>query len=278
MPDIWNAAFESLHPGFRQLHDVRCWQAAIDWPACTTLTDILPEGLCAQSGEPIHFLPQDHTLPYPELYYEERIFQHGIVSTRPNWHDFFNALMWRLFPQTKVQINALHAADMQQQGKKRTPQRDALTILDESGVIIAATRRELLQYMLDFAWEPLFWQERAAWGQEIGCYMIGHAMLEKLLTPYVGMTAHALLVEVDAVFFSQPLAAQQAYLDGMIAEMLREGGLYAPVCLNPFPLLGVPGWWENDDKAFYGNSGYFRSKTRSREVIIIRNRKNHLPN
>lgn len=269
MPDIWNPTFDTLHPCFQQLRNIRCWQASADWPACETLGSVLPPGLFAQSGQPIHFLPQDHTLPFVELYYEERIFQHGIVSTRPNWHDFFNALMWALVPQTKVMVNALHAADLVQHGKRRTPQRDALTVLDESGVIIAASRRELLGYVLDFLWEPLFWQERAAWGQEIDCFMIGHATLEKMLAPYVGVTAHALLVEVEPAFFSLSLAQQQAYLDEVMAGMLQQGALLSPASLNPFPLLGIPGWWENDEQAFYQNTEYFRPKNRERAVQII---------
>ncbi len=269
MPDRWNPAFETLHPCFGQLQNIRCWQGLEDWPACERLANGLAAGLQSADGMPIRFLPQDHTLPYPELYYEERIFQHGIVSTRPNWHDFFNALMWNLFPHTKVLINALHAADIKQYGKPRTPQRDALTVLDESGVIIVASRRELLQRVLDFAWETLFWQERAAWGQEIGCFMIGHATLEKMLTPYVGVTAHALLVEVEPAFFQASLAQQHAYLDQVMATTLQQGKLYSPACLNPFPLLGIPAWWDNSDLAFYQNKGYFRDKNRVREVNII---------
>lgn len=269
MAEDWNAAFDAWHPAFGQLQKLRCWQDVEDWPTCRCLSGLLPPGLCSQAGKPIRFLPQDHTLPYPELYYEERIYQHGIVSTRPNWHDFFNALMWGVYPQTKVQINALHVADMHRQGKQRTPQRDALTILDESGVIIAATRHDLLQQVMDFAWEPLFRGGRAAWGREVGCFLIGHAMLEKLLNPYVGMTAHALLAEVAAGFFDWPLAQQQSHLDSRIAVTLQEGHLPSPARLNPFPLLGVPGWWENDDQAFYRNTAYFRPKNRERKVNII---------
>lgn len=269
MTDSWNPNFDYLHPCFQQLLNIRCWQGQGDWPSCETLASVLPPDLRAQSGQPIRFLPQDHTLPFPELYYEERIFQHGIVSTRPNWHDFFNALMWALYPQTKAMINALHTADIQQYGQPRTPQRDALTMLDESGVIIAASHRDLLQQVLDFVWQDLFWQERSAWGQEIGCFMIGHATLEKMLTPYVGMTAHALLVEVDAAFFSLPLAQQQVHLDGLLATSLWQDGLPSPASLNPFPLLGVPGWWDNGSSAFYQDTGYFRPKNRERAVRVI---------
>jgi len=177
--------------------------------------------------------------------------------------------MWSVFPHTKVMINALHAADIQQHGKPRTPQRDALTVLDESGVIIVASRRECLQHVLDFAWETLFWEERAAWGQEIACFMIGHATLEKMLTPYVGVTAHALLVEVTPAFFHLPLAQQHAYLDQVVSGRLQHGGLASTACLNPFPLLGVPGWWENTAVEFYRDRGYFREKNRERTVEII---------
>ncbi|UOG93343.1 MAG: DUF3025 domain-containing protein [Candidatus Thiothrix sulfatifontis] len=267
--DTWNADFDAVHPCFQQLQNRRCWAGLMHWPACECLNQLLPAALCAQSGLPLRFFPQDNTLPFPELYYEERIFQHGMVATRANWHDFFNALMWSVFPHTKVMINAVHAADIQQYGKPRTPQRDALTVLDESGVIIVASRRELLQQVLDFAWETLFWEERAAWGQEIACFMIGHATLEKMLTPYVGVTAHALLVEVTPAFFHLPLAQQHAYLDQVVSGRLQHGGLASTACLNPFPLLGVPGWWENTTLEFYRDRGYFREKNRERTVKII---------
>lgn len=270
MPDRWNPAFADLHPCFAQLQAVRCWDDSPAWVDCATLTQQLPQGLCTASGVPLCFLPQDCTLPFPELYYEARIFQHGIIATRPNWHDFFNALIWGLYPQTKVQINALHAADLRHYGKPRTAQRDALTLFDESGVVIAASRRDLLALIQAFAWEQLFWQERAAWGGSIGCFVFGHATLEKLLAPYVGLTAHALLLEVEQAFFAWDLPRQQAHLDGVLAGLLRSGGLAAPANLNPFPVLGVPQWWQGQDVAFYRNAAYFRPLGRERRVAIHR--------
>ena len=47
------------------------------------------------------------------IYYEQRIFEQGLVPTRPaNWHDFFNALIFLLFPQTKKEMNRLHVEHM----------------------------------------------------------------------------------------------------------------------------------------------------------------------
>jgi hypothetical protein len=270
MPDIWNPAFVTSHPCFRQLPNPDDWQHLVNWPDCAALNALLPADVCMQGGIPVRFQPQDAHIFRPELYYEERIAQHGIVSTRAdNWHDFFNALIWMLYPQTKVTISTLHGADLQQYGKPRTPQRDALTLFDEHGVVVAATRRTLLQHALDFDWQRLFWQEHSAWGQDLACFMVGHALLEKMLTPYIGVTAHALLVEVADDFFTLSLAQQQAHLDRVMARVLREGYLLSPLYLNPLPILGVPGWWDNESAAFYQQTDYFRAKIRQRETLII---------
>lgn len=268
----WDPQFARAHPAFSQLRDQHSWLADSDWPACVRLDRRLPLGLKSAQGMPLRFLPQDETLLFPELYYEERIHQQGIIATRPNWHDFFNALIWGLFPHSKVAINTCHAADLLSAGKARTPQRDALTVLDENGVVIAASRRSLLNCLIEFDWQRLFVTERAAWGQEVGCFVFGHAVLEKFLQPYVGMTAHALLVEVDDRFFSYELAAQQAELDQTIRHFLLAGGLDKTRRLNPFPLLGVPGWWPVQDADFYAQQQYFRAKSRERDVSILQHR------
>ena len=179
-PDSWNPCFDTLHPCFQQLQNVRCWDGLENWPACEQLAGLLPPNLQAQSGLPITFVPQDDTLPFPELYYEERIFQHGMVSTRPNWHDFFNALMWNVFPRSKVMINALHAADISRYGKPRTPQRDALTVLGRKWRAYCGEPPRLIAAGAGFrVGRRCFGKNSAAWGREIGCYMIGHATLEK---------------------------------------------------------------------------------------------------
>jgi hypothetical protein len=66
------------------------------------------------------------------------------------------------------------------------------------------------------------------------------------------------------------LAQQHAYLDAVVAQTLQQGGLLSTANLNPFPLLGVPEWWENATLAFYQNKAYFRDKNRERAVRILR--------
>jgi len=61
--DTWNADFDALHPCFQQLQNRRCWVGLTHWPACDCLNQLLPAALCAQSGLPLRFFPQDNTLP-----------------------------------------------------------------------------------------------------------------------------------------------------------------------------------------------------------------------
>ena len=41
-------------------------------------------------------------------HYETRIAEAGQISTRENWHDFFNALQWLSFPKAKSVMSEMH--------------------------------------------------------------------------------------------------------------------------------------------------------------------------
>jgi len=34
----------------------------------------------------------------------------------------------------------------------------------------------------------------------------------------------------------------------------------SPAHFTPLPILGVPGWWEQQDEGFYADTGVFRPK------------------
>ncbi len=102
------------------------------------------------------FVRQNSSMSYPEMGYEERIYRKGIIATRSlNWYDFFNAMVWHNFTQTKVAINAIHFQQMQlQKDSMRSRQRDLLTLFDECGVIIIA-KAPLLELLRQHKWQRL---------------------------------------------------------------------------------------------------------------------------
>ena len=103
---------------------------------------------------------------------------------------------------------------------KRTRVQDALTVFDEHGVIVAASDPELLEMIRAFEWKQLFWTDRARFLEHLRVYVFGHGLAEKLLAPYVGLTAHALLLPVDPPI-TRSVARQLEQVDGLAAEVVR---------------------------------------------------------
>lgn len=192
--------------------------------------------------------------------YERRIHRTGEVPTRANWHDLFNALAWLAYPRAKAALNAAHVAAAAQESGARGRRRDALTLFDESGVAVATSAPDLAVLLTGFRWKELFWRERGRVGREMRFFVFGHALAEKALSPFVGMTGHAIVLAVEPEFFEAAVPAQRAQVDAQLAQRFAaDGGPATPRDLAPLPVLGVPGWWPpNGDAAFYDNERYFR--------------------
>ena len=210
-----------------------------------------------QAGKPRRF--SEHYAP--------RIFYRGEIQTRrANWHDFFQFLSWFLFPRTKAVINAIHiplARERIERGEsigRRTPMENMLSLFDEGGVVILSSDESLLEHIRNFEWKQLFWERRDELARNLRCITFGHAMYEKGLQPYIGMTANAILLHTEQSVIDLALDAQLPWLDEKLARLFETGGQYAhPKDLSPFPILGMPGWMaENACERFYDNRRYFR--------------------
>lgn len=198
------------------------------------------------------------------MHYEKRIAETGEIATRENWHDFFNAMQWLTFPKSKAAISEMHTRLMAAQiddVKVRTIARDVLTLFDEGGVIVASTDESLLTHVRNFEWKKLFVEGRAETEKNISFYLAGHSVLEKMLDPFVGVTAKALLLKVDDNFFAQSHTDQIHEIDSRAAEwLMNESSLASTRNLHPLPILGIPGWFaENESTNFYDDAHYFRS-------------------
>lgn len=262
-PDLALPWWSGYREALRQLSQAAF--AGKQLPGPGQLQILLPAGTVNASGMPIRFRPGSSI---PGVPYEEHIYQTGEVSTREdNWHDLFNALVWSAFPRLKAAMNAAHhRAARSHTGPGRGPVRDALTLLDECGVILASTDRSLLEALSRRDWQRAFVERRSAWQEQTRVLVCGHALLEKCLRPYKAMTAHAVLVAVTPDRWEAPGGQWQATVDSWLAAALSQGRiLRSPADLSPLPVMGIPGWWREaqQDEAFYNDSGVFRAVSSS---------------
>lgn len=219
----------------------------------------------AASGTDIHFV-----LPEPGAAgYEERIHARGEVETRPdNWHDFFNALAWMAYPRTKRVLNGRHHAALQAQraagSRARGAVRDAITQFDECGIVVASASAALVDLIRAHEWKELFWMHRAQLARDMRFFVFGHATWDQLRAPFVGLTAKAVFLDVDAVWLARPVEQQAVDVDARLAEILLRPDAYAQPCdFQPLPLLGIPGVVaESEALSYYDDVRQFRPKTR----------------
>jgi hypothetical protein len=259
--DRWTPGFAGSSPMFAPFANLPLCTMT-QWPQLPDLQGLLDaRDVRTASGRGVRLNVQaigDARLPY-----ERRLFESGEMGWRAqNWHDLFNVLVYATFPRMKSALNARHHAALASEVPgQRGRERDALTLFDESGVIVMSERADLLQLIRDFDWHRLFWQERESVRTEMTFIVFGHSLYEKALHPYVGMTGHALLLDTPC---GNAAMSGMGGVDMQAAGLVAQGALGTPGALAPLPLLGVPGWWPaNEMESFYANDGYFRRGRRT---------------
>ncbi|MBP7537835.1 MAG: DUF3025 domain-containing protein [Ottowia sp.] len=214
------------------------------WRAGASVADALN----ALGAAPVRFVPQP---ALPEgMAYEQFIFTQRAVPTRDNLHDFFNGLIWCAFSRAKQRLNELQHAEIARDGVRATrgPVRDAVTVFDENGALLAAPEA-LWAALRARRWAVLFGPLRPLWA-EARLWVFGHAALEKLVSPYKSITAHVMQAPTAIETIEEA--------DAWLASWLSAERL-VPKPFAPLPLLGVPGWWAaNEDAAFYDDATVFR--------------------
>ena len=201
--------------------------------------------LRTESGREIRFVPPGPGGPY----YEIGVYESGRVATRPgNLHDWFNALAWLAFPRTKARINAMHAQAIAQEGARRGRLRDLLTLLDEGGAVVACDDAALNALLRAHEWQALFWEARPRVLASMRLLVLGHAVLEKALEPWPGITCKAIFVPGGG--------DADAHAAGWLRGLPRDA---TPRELAALPIFGYPHWLtESDNAAFYEDARFFR--------------------
>lgn len=253
-------ALEQRAPWFVHVHGLAAAGAAAD-PVAALNTAACARGLCNAAGLPLRFAPADDA---GVAAYEAHIAATGRVPTRSAGagalHDLLNALIWLTLPSTKAALNARQAQEIACAGvgAVRGAVRDACTLIDESGLVLACADTEtclaVQRALATRDWIELFVQRRVQWHARIAPVVIGHALLEKLARPYKGITAQVIALDC------QDGHTDLLHVDRRAAAFVQRADL-APDVLAPLPVLGIPGWWpDNEDRAFYADAQVFRPR------------------
>ncbi|HBZ18474.1 MAG TPA: hypothetical protein DEO41_03660 [Betaproteobacteria bacterium] len=244
-----------------------------NWPTCQELNRLVAQQsapIVNSNGADINFVPQLERPKVFEAGFEQRTFLTGEVQVRPqNWHDLLNALVWLLFPRSKAALNARHFAVLQNDAARgRSPQGDALTIFDEDGVIVVSRNPGLTRLLRDFKWVEIFYESRGEVMQDMSFSIFGHALLEKSMNPYVGMTGKALILEHPVGEIVACSVLSTAFIDAELSQMIPNRELFSSGRnFSPLPMLGLPGCWEgNEQLEFFLNDSYFRPQNSGKKA------------
>ncbi|MEB0138265.1 MULTISPECIES: DUF3025 domain-containing protein [unclassified Undibacterium] len=250
--------FDTVRPVAQQVLAAADWRSELNRLAQTMQ-------LQNHVGLPLHFIAQQDL---PEgVAYEAHISATGGVPTRENLHDFFNALVWLTFPLIKRQLNALQAAQIAALGigKSRGAARDAATIFDENAAVLVladgALGDALLAALRAHRWQEAFMAQAEVFGQAAELWSFGHALMEKLVTPYKAICAHSWVLRVDAGYFQQAPDVRLGIIDSAVAAQLAQHALTTAAYM-PLPVAGIPGWVAQQDAAFYADAAVFRPAKR----------------
>jgi hypothetical protein len=185
--------------------------------------------------------------------YEKHIAELAAVPTRrQSWHDFFNMSVWAHFPRLRWALNALHVDDSlgpADPRNGRVPAQNLAATLDETGMLVASSSRSLLEELRALRFKVVFWERRAELLATTRFCVVGHGLLESLLTPHPRLAARSLLLHVPSLSFAQ-LDQQRCELDALAAARIH-GWRERRTILDPIPVLAIPGYADNDCAAFY---------------------------
>jgi hypothetical protein len=212
--------------------------------------------LARERGVEIAFVPAPEQ-KLSAVEYERRIVEAREVIVNDNWHDRFNACIWLTFPLTKRAISELHVTLGPGEENRRPRRRDVLTLFDESGLLLvcdSALCDTFKRLNETHRWQTLFVERRREFVVSVKPILFGHGALEQLATKWHrGLT-------VKAQWLALHRDASLAEIDCVLADRIVKGEeLREDERRIPMPLLGVPGWFEeNEDPACYDDASVFR--------------------
>ncbi len=264
MADLWNTDWLHRSAMFAPLRAIGTHLPEIGWPNPDLLNALADRAgrIVNAQGQRVQFVAQQPRSGDFRDGFEPRAYLKGEVQVRAlDWHNLFNAMVWMSFPTTKAVLNARHYESLGDvSAGNRSAVSDALTLFDEEGVIVLSSDASLLDLIRNFRWKELFWTRRDDVKKHMRFLLFGHALYHKVLNPFVGMTGKAVLLNVPASTLELQQGELVAAADRRIAlHVWDRSHLTHGREFSPLPVLGVPGWWgDNEREDFYENADYFR--------------------
>lgn len=257
--------YRDLHPEF-----LAALAAYRDWPRPEQYDELVqkvPQRAREPAAELPRFVQQDRKALEQVGGYERHVAQLRAVPTRPsNWHDFFNMAVWAHFPRVRWALNALHVDDTlgpKDPRNGRAPAQNLAATFDESGVLVVSTSPSLLEDLRELRFKRFFWERRAELLETTRFWLVGHGTLESLLTPHPGLAAKGLLLDVPALPGAAGWDELRCEIDARAAACIHAWRQRHHI-LDPVPVLGIPGYWDNERPEFYDDAHHFRFERRSR--------------
>jgi hypothetical protein len=260
----WDTLFSVRSPAFDALASALALLEGTRWPERNELQKLMEaHRIVGGGGVPLRLTAPVAPRESGRVPYELRVFDRGEVEHRDrDWHDLFNALVWLAFPRTKAMLNRRHRNEIiARRGEpQRGTARDVLTLFDEGGVVVGSADAGLSELLRGSRWKELFWTHRLEVLRSMRFQVFGHALYEKAVEPYHGVTAKALIVDVGSDVLNAPIERRLAELD-VRAALYFSGtrALASTRSLPPLPILGIPGWDPaNERESYYDDVSQFR--------------------
>jgi len=226
--------------------------------------------LAAQSlRNGLSFVEQDPHLAADGMSYEQRIGERALIAMRrDSLHDLYGALMWLQWPHSKWAIHRGQWAGVLAVGpKQRTRHQQALTHIDEAGLVLVTADSAILERLLAHDWRGLLLEQRADWSKA-QVFAIGHALFElRQSRPHDLQASKVIAVlQNDRAWFDLNAGEKMRSVDQRVATAIAEKRAVAdPKDQSTLPLAAIVGWDErNIDPDFISSAPCFRPKPAGR--------------
>jgi hypothetical protein len=124
-------------------------------------------------------------------------------------------------------------------------------------VLVLSSETTIFESLSALQWSEVFWDRRDELRQTTRFFAFGHGLLDALRAPHPRLMGKALFARVTPDQLALSQSDFRVYVDAALAALIP-GFLSEPACLEPLPVLGVPGWSEHQSRAYYEDERYFR--------------------